>query len=73
MFAGIQEWRIPFSRFPVWIPLNRHGFCLGNRRQHTKNPKPFKTWDADTDGGVAGSRTPVRRTLIKDLYSLVPI
>lgn len=31
------------------------------------------TWDSDTDGGVAGNRTPVRRRLIKDVYSLDPI
>ena len=30
-----------------------HIFRFQNRLQNTKNPKPFKTWDADTGGGVA--------------------
>lgn len=35
-----------------------------------KNPKPIKVWDTGTGGGVAGSRTPVRRCPPNGAYSL---
>ena len=43
---------------------------LQNRLRNTKDPKPFKTWDADTGGGTAESRTRVRRSSPSGAYSL---
>ena len=45
-------------------------FWFQNGLQNTKNPKPFKVWDTGTGGGVAGSRTRVRRSPPNGAYSL---
>ena len=47
-----------------------HIFRFQNRLKNTKNPRPIKAWDTGTGGGVAGSRTRVRRSSPNSAYSL---